>query len=79
MKLLKQEKFMIRKAEGYTLTRLSAMVTSVYPSNQATRTQIAGRINRLSQRSKEILYRTIHVGVLTAILENHNNGLVQHI
>ena len=27
----------IRKAEGYTLTRLSAMVTSVYPSNNATR------------------------------------------
>lgn len=64
----------IRKAEGYTLTRLSAMVTSVYPSNQATRTQIAGRINRLSQRSKEILYITVHVGVLTAILENHNDA-----
>ena len=64
----------IKKAEGYTLTRLSAMVTSVYPSNNATRTQIQGRINRVSQRRPEIDYRIVHVGVLTAILRNHNQA-----
>jgi len=64
----------IRKAEGYTLTRLSAMVTSVYPSNNATREQIEGRINRISQNEKMIIYRTVHIGVLTVILRNHNNA-----
>ncbi len=64
----------IRKAEGYTLTRLSAMVTSVYPSNNATREQIEGRINRVSQHRHEIDYRIVHVGVLTSILCNHNNA-----
>ena len=64
----------IKKAEGYTLTRLSAMVTSVYPSNNATREQIAGRINRISQKSKDVLHRIVHVGLLTAILRNHNNA-----
>jgi hypothetical protein len=64
----------IKKAEGYTLTRLSAMVTSVYPSNNATREQIEGRINRISQNEKMIIYRTVHIGVLTAILRNHNNA-----
>lgn len=63
-----------KKAEGYTLTRLSAMVTSVYPSNNATREQLDGRINRISQKRKEIDYRTVHVGVLTAILRNHNQA-----
>lgn len=64
----------IRKAEGYTLTRLSVMITSVYPSNNATRTQIEGRINRVSQKRKEIDYRVVHVGVLTSILRNYNNA-----
>jgi hypothetical protein len=61
-----------RKAEGYTLTYLSAMVTSVYPGNNATREQLRGRINRLSQKRKEVLYITVHAGLLTSILWNHN-------
>lgn len=64
----------VRKAEGYTLTRLSAMVTSVYPSNNATREQLEGRINRVSQNRSEIDYRIVHVGILTSILRNHNNA-----
>ena len=63
-----------RKAEGYTLTYLSAMVTSVYPSNNATREQLRGRINRISQRKKSILYRTVHIGLLTSILRNHESA-----
>lgn len=61
----------IHKAEGYTLTRLSAMVSSVYPSNNATREQIEGRINRIGQKKKKVLYRIIHAGLLTRILEKH--------
>ena len=63
-----------RKAEGYTLTYLSAMVTSVYPSNNATREQLRGRINRISQKRKSILYRTVHIGLLTSILRNHESA-----
>ena len=62
----------IRKSEGYTLTRLGSMVTSVYPSNQANRIQIAGRINRLSQQRLVIYHKIVHCGILTAILRNHN-------
>ena len=63
-----------RKAEGYTLTYLSSMVTSVYPGNNATREQLRGRINRISQKRKEVLYRTVHTGLLTSILHNHNSA-----
>jgi hypothetical protein len=61
----------VRKAEGYTLTRLSAMVSSVYPSNNALRIQMEGRINRICQKNEKILYRTVHCGILTSILRNH--------
>lgn len=61
-----------RKAEGYTLTKLQVMITGVYPSNQATRTQLEGRINRISQNNKKIYFRTIHAGILTHILEKHS-------
>lgn len=64
----------IRKAEGYTLTRLSAMVSSVYPSNNATREQIEGRINRIGQKAKLIKYITVHTGILTRILQHHNDA-----
>ena len=61
----------IRRAEGYTLTRLKAMVTSVYPSNQATRTQIEGRINRIGQRATELEYIVVHIGILTNLMNHH--------
>ena len=62
-----------RKAEGYTLTYLSVMISSVYPGNNATREQLRGRINRISQRRDEVLYRTVHTGLLTSIMHNHNS------
>jgi DNA-binding NarL/FixJ family response regulator len=64
----------VRRAEGYTLTRLSAMVTGVYPSNNASRTQLEGRINRICQKQKEVWYRTVHVGLLTSIMRNHGKA-----
>jgi hypothetical protein len=62
------------KSEGYTLTRCDTQVTSVYFGNQATRQQLDGRINRNSQRAPVIRYRTVHCGLLTHVLRNHNNA-----
>ena len=64
----------VRKCEGYTLTRLKSMVTSVYPSNNATREQIEGRINRIGQKAKELHIRTVHCGILTFILQHHKDA-----
>ena len=61
-------------SSGYTLTRMKAMVNGVYPSNAATRTQLEGRINRLTQQAKIIYYRTVHVGILTHVLKKHNDA-----
>ena len=63
----------LRKSLGYTLTKLSAMVTSVYPSNNATRTQIEGRINRIGQ-ANDVHYRIIHIGILTYIMEKYKDA-----
>jgi hypothetical protein len=63
-----------RKSEGYTLTRLQVMITSVYPSNNATREQLEGRINRVSQHAKKIYYRTVHTGILTYVLQKHKDA-----
>lgn len=64
----------IRQAEGYTLTRLRTFITSVYPSNNATREQLELRINRISQHAKEINYRTVHSGILTYVLQKHKDA-----
>ena len=59
---------------GYTLTYLSSYVTGVYPSNQAVRTQLSGRINRLGSKHKLLKYVTVSCGITTYILENHNQA-----
>ena len=61
----------VRKSAGYTLTRLSSMVTGVYPSNNADREQLEGRINRIGQSSPDIKYITVHTGILTYIKQKH--------
>lgn len=64
----------INKPEGYNLTKMSVMITGVYPSNQATRTQIEGRINRIGQLADKITYITVHCGILTRILKEHSDA-----
>jgi hypothetical protein len=64
----------VRQSAGYTLSRLRIMITSVYPSNNAVRSQLEGRINRIDQYSDKIWYYTVHCGVLTNILEKHRNA-----
>lgn len=64
----------ISRSAGYTLSRLKLMITCVYPSNNAVRTQLDGRINRLDQNAETIYYHTYHTGILTNILERHNDA-----
>ena len=61
----------VRKCEGYSLTRLKVMIWSVYPSNQATRTQIKRRVVRIGQSAKEVNIVTVHTGILTYMHKKH--------
>lgn len=61
----------IKKAEGYTLSKLDVMITSVYMTNLATIHQIEGRINRLSQKKPEIKIITILAGFLNNIYDKY--------
>ena len=62
------------QAEGYTLTTLNARFASVYPSNNATRTQLDGRIDRLGQQAPRLTHYTVHAGILTNILQRHQEA-----
>jgi transcriptional antiterminator Rof (Rho-off) len=64
----------LKKSEGYTLTRLGCMITCVYPSNNATREQIEGRINRLGQLRSVVEYHLFTCGILTLILKKHKDA-----
>ena len=59
---------------GYSLSKLGVMITSVYFNNQASREQLEGRINELNQGRKSIELVTLHCGILTYTLKNHENA-----
>ena len=63
-----------RLSEGYTLTKLGRLVTSVYFSNLATRQQLEGRINRITQKRKEVTHYIIYTDLLDLILKNYNHA-----
>lgn len=64
----------IRHSTGYTCTKSRIMLTSVYFSNQATREQLEGRINRIGQKSPEVWLMTFHTGILTHILKRYDQA-----
>ena len=64
----------ISQPEGYTLTLLNTMISSVYPSNQASRTQMEGRINRIGQQSPTVTYIKVHTGILTLMLRRYKDA-----
>ena len=66
-------------AEGYTLISLGAQVSCVYFSNEATRVQLEGRINRIGQLADTIYYRIIHAGLLTYTLERYGKSRSLHL
>ncbi len=49
--------------EGYSLTWMTTMITGVYPSNQAKRTQMEGRINRANCERLHRTYITAMAGL----------------
>ena len=63
-----------RHSEGYTLTKFRIMITSVYFSNQATREQLEGRINRIGQISPNVRIIIYHTGILSYIHEKYEKA-----
>lgn len=63
----------IRMSTGYNLSRFRIMISMVIASNAATRAQLEGRINRIGQLSKDVLYVMVldSTGFWASILENH--------
>lgn len=59
----------ISNCEGYSLTWLTCQITGVYPSNQAKRSQMAGRINRLDSQRLHKIYFTIVAGLTNITLK----------
>ena len=55
----------LRYCEGYSLTWMTCMITGSYPSNQASRTQMRGRINRLDAQRLRKRYMTVLAGTTT--------------
>jgi len=60
-----------RRSEGYTLTRLSVMMWAPYFSNQATRTQMMGRICRIGQKADHVKYIVYMCGLLVDVHKRH--------
>lgn len=60
--------------EGYQMTASRIAVSEVIFSNQTTREQWEGRINRISQKSPWVKYITIHTGILTFIMEKYDKA-----
>lgn len=59
---------------GFTCTAFGTMIRGVYAGNQADRTQMDGRLNRLSQVRETVMYFVVHCGVLSLIHANHNTA-----
>jgi hypothetical protein len=63
-----------RKCQGYSLARFPHMLTCVYFSNAAMRRQRERRIERLGQNAKQLVRKTVHIGVLSRILQHHKDA-----
>lgn len=56
---------------GYSLSKIRVMIQGVYFSNQATRDQLEGRLNRANSKWPEIMILTLHTGILTYIHQKY--------
>jgi hypothetical protein len=52
-------------SSGYNLTQSNFMIMGVFHSNQATREQLVGRIDRSGQLEKEVYIEIYHAGILS--------------
>ena len=66
----------VQFCEGYSLTWMTHMITGVHPSNQASRSQMRGRIARLDAQRKHKTYITVLAGV-TRITYRHHEAAKQ--
>lgn len=64
----------MRHCTGYTLTSCKTMITSVYFSNQASRTQIEGRLIRTGQQHPYVDFYILHTGILSYVLKNYEDA-----
>ena len=64
----------LRHSTGYTLTAMSVLITSVYYSNEATRTQLVGRIVRIGQPFSSVDVITVHTGILSNIMNRYKEA-----
>ena len=64
----------IKQAEGYTLTDRRIGISCVSLSNQSTRDQIDGRLNRIGQFSPIIRLITVHAGILSYIMRRYETA-----
>lgn len=63
----------VHHSTGYTITKMSVMITSVFFTGQNTRSQLEGRINRIGQpRSIDII--VVYAGLLQKILTRYENA-----
>jgi hypothetical protein len=59
---------------GYNLSISNFMITGVYPSNQANREQLIGRIDRLGQSENEVFVEIYHAGILSFTNMKYQNA-----
>jgi ATP-dependent helicase YprA (DUF1998 family) len=57
---------------GYDVTSARYMITAPYPSNEASRIQLVGRLVRLSQKAPEVFIEIIHCGILSYSMKHHD-------
>lgn len=60
--------------EGYEMTLYRVLITGVYFSNEASRHQLEGRINRLSQNMPDVRIIILHAGILTYIQRQYQKA-----
>jgi hypothetical protein len=64
----------VRHSAGYNLTAIKTLVQGVYFSNQATRTQLVGRLVRMGQPSPTVDVITVHCGILSYTLRHYESA-----
>lgn len=62
----------VRHNTGYTATKMNVLITSVFFTDENTREQLVCRINRLSQTRDSVDVLTVHIGILSTILEEYS-------
>lgn len=60
-----------RMSTGYSLTRLKRILQGVYEMNVATAKQLPGRLQRKGQLAKTVVETTVHTGLMTYLMRNH--------